>query len=73
MGINVEVIPKKNEDPTRMIKRFIKKCKKEKIIDTYRTKTDYYIKPSVKRKLKRKKAIRERQKLQRKQERKLFR
>ena len=73
MATNVRVSLRRGETGDRLIRRFIKKCKKEKIIDTYRTKTDYYIKPSVKRKLKRKKAIRERQKLQRKQERKLFR
>ena len=29
MGINVEVSLRKNEDPNRMIKRFVKKCKKD--------------------------------------------
>ena len=29
MGINMEVYPKGREDPKRMIKRFIRKCKKE--------------------------------------------
>ena len=29
MGINMEVFVKRNEDPKRAIKRFIKKCKKE--------------------------------------------
>ena len=29
MGINMEVVPGKNEDPIRAIKRFVKKCKKE--------------------------------------------
>tara|TARA_B100001094_G_scaffold332796_1_gene406545 strand:- start:4407 stop:4568 length:162 start_codon:yes stop_codon:yes gene_type:complete len=30
-----------------MIKRFMKKVKKEKVIEIYRSKTDYYEKPSV--------------------------
>jgi len=29
MGINMEVYPKGREDPKRMIKRFVRKCKKE--------------------------------------------
>tara|TARA_Y100000034_G_C6781451_1_gene349329 strand:+ start:368 stop:586 length:219 start_codon:yes stop_codon:yes gene_type:complete len=29
MGINVQVFPKGREDPKRMIKRFIRKCKKD--------------------------------------------
>jgi ribosomal protein S21 len=52
---NLTVVPRPNEPPERFIKRFIKKCKKLKIIETYREKTDYYQKPSV---IKRKKAIR---------------
>ena len=32
MGINVEVTPRKDEDPIRVIKRFIKKCKKENFL-----------------------------------------
>tara|TARA_R100000808_G_C2150353_1_gene159086 strand:+ start:857 stop:1027 length:171 start_codon:yes stop_codon:yes gene_type:complete len=56
-----------------MIRRFIKKCKKEKIVETYRRKTDCHIKPSVKKKLKRERAIREQKKLQRKRDAKLFR
>jgi len=73
VATNIRVELKRGESPERLIRRFIKKCKKEKIVETYRTKTDYYIKPSVRRKLKRKKAIREQQKLQRKKDTKLFR
>ena len=29
MGINMQVYPKGKEDPRRMIKRFVRKCKKE--------------------------------------------
>jgi len=56
-----------------MIRRFTKKCKKERILETYRARTDYYIKPSVKKRIKRNKAIREQKKLERKKEGKLFR
>jgi len=73
VAINVSVRLRRGETGERLIRRFIKKCKKEKITETYRTRTDYHIKPSVKRKLKRKKAIREQQKLQRKREKKIFR
>jgi ribosomal protein S21 len=48
-------VPRQNEPIERAIRRFIKKCKKMKIIETYREKTDYYEKPSV---VRRKKAIR---------------
>ena len=52
---NLTVVPRHNEPIERVIRRFIKKCKKMKIIETYREKTDYYEKPSV---TKRRKAIR---------------
>jgi len=39
---------KEGEHPERTIKRFLKKCKKEKIVEQSR-KYDYYEKPSVKR------------------------
>ncbi len=42
------VVPKGREPVERMIKRFLKKCKKERILDKYRE-TRYYEKPSVKR------------------------
>lgn len=73
MATNIRVDLRRGESTERLIKRFIKKCKREKIVETYRTKTDFYIKPAKKRKLKRKKAIREQQKLQRKRDNKLFR
>ena len=73
MATNVVVRPRRNEPTERLIKRFIRKCKKEKVVEEYRTRTDHYIKPSVKKKIKRNKAIRERQKLQRKKDKKLFR
>ena len=73
MATNIRVDLRRGESTERLIKRFIKKCKREKIVETYRAKTDFYIKPAKKRKLKRKKAIREQQKLQRKRDNKLFR
>jgi small subunit ribosomal protein S21 len=73
VATNVVVRPRRGESPERMMRRFIKKCKKEKVIERYRARTDYYIKPSVKKKLKSEKARRERRKLQRKKEAKLFR
>ena len=64
--VHVEVTPRKNESPERMIKRFIKKVKKEKVLELHREKTDYFKKPSVIRRLKaiRKQALLKKQKLQ---------
>lgn len=73
MATNVRVNARRGETTERLIRRFIKKCKKEKIVEIYRTRTTHHIKPSVKRKMKRRKAIRERQKLQTKLNKKLFR
>ena len=73
MATNVSVTQRNNESAERLIRRFIKKCKKERIVEQYRAKTDHHIKPSVKKRIKREKAIREQKKLQRKLERKLFR
>lgn len=44
---HVSVQPRRGEDPERAIKRFLKKVKKEKIIETYRKRTEHYEKPSV--------------------------
>ncbi len=73
MATNVSVRIRRGETSERLIRRFIKKCKRERIVDIYKEKTGYYIKPSVKKKIKRKRAIREQQKLQRRKEKKLFR
>ena len=73
MATNVRVHPRRGETQERMIRRFIKKCKKEKVVETYRRKTDCHIKPSVKKKLKKERAQREQKKLQRKLDAKLFR
>tara|TARA_R110002020_G_scaffold443149_1_gene654381 strand:+ start:318 stop:614 length:297 start_codon:yes stop_codon:yes gene_type:complete len=45
---HVTVVPKKGEHPERMVKRFLKKCKKIKIIEEYRKK-EYFEKPSAKK------------------------
>jgi len=52
--IRVEIIAKRNENPESLIKKFIKKVKKEGIIDEIRERK-YYKKPSV---LRREKAVR---------------
>lgn len=64
MPTNVRVDARRGETTDRLIRRFIKKCKKEKVVERYRARTDYHIKPSVKRKLKSEKARREQKKLQ---------
>ena len=73
MATNVRVDLRRGESSERLIRRFIKKCKRDRILETYRARTDHYIKPSVKRKLKSQKAQRERLKLERKRQRKMFR
>lgn len=56
---HVVVRPKPGEHPERTIKRFLKKVKKSNIIQEYRNKTEFYEKPSVirRRKKKRKQAV----------------
>ncbi len=63
---NVTVKPKPGEFPERTIKRFMKKVKKEKVLELHREKTDYFKKPSVirRRKAIRKQALLKKQKLQ---------
>tara|TARA_R110002020_G_scaffold179938_3_gene373709 strand:+ start:116 stop:337 length:222 start_codon:yes stop_codon:yes gene_type:complete len=73
MILNTKVELRRGETSERLIRRFIKKCKKEKIVEQYRARTDHYIKPSVRRRIKQEKAIREQKKLERKRDRKLFR
>ena len=47
-SIQVEVVARGNEDAEKLIRRFIKKVKKEEIIDEVRERR-YYKKPSVRR------------------------
>jgi len=60
--------PRKNEDPNRFIKRFIKKCKKLGILDEFKERQRYQ-KPSVKKRLAKKRAIARHKKELRKQRR----
>tara|TARA_R100001509_G_C4687481_1_gene155666 strand:+ start:169 stop:405 length:237 start_codon:yes stop_codon:yes gene_type:complete len=63
--VHVEVTPRKNESPERMIKRFIKKVKKEGIQDEWRQKYAFFEKPTTKRrrkKMERKRIIKRLQK-----------
>ena len=67
-AIVVEVRPKFKDEPIeRMIKRFSKKCKKERIIEEYRDRM-YYEKPSIKRKREKERRKRVLQKLRMKLE-----
>jgi len=63
---NVVVKRRFNESGERLIRRFIKKVKKEGVLEKYRERCSYHIKPSVKRKIKQKKARREKERLERK-------
>ena len=45
---HVTTYAKDNEHPERTIRRFLKKCKKERVVERSRE-YDYYEKPSVKR------------------------
>jgi small subunit ribosomal protein S21 len=56
MATNYVEKPRKNEDPNRFIKRFIKKCKKLGIIDEYRDRK-HYVKPSETKRLAKQRAI----------------
>ena len=67
MSINHIEKPRKNEDPNRFIKRFIKKCKKLGIIDEFKEKR-YSTKPTTKKRLAKKRAIARHKKEQRKRE-----
>jgi len=62
--INVEIKPKHNEHPDRLIRRFTRKVKKEGILDEVRERR-YYEKPSTR---KRKEKIRRKRLAKREQE-----
>lgn len=66
MAVNVEVIGRPNEHSERLIRRFIKRVKREEVLERYRYRCSYHIKPSVKKKIKQKKARQEKQRLERK-------
>ena len=69
MAVNHIDKPRKNEDPNRFIKRFIKKCKKLGIIDEVKDRK-HFKKPSVKKRLAKKRAIARSKKALRKKARK---
>ena len=51
-AVNFDVTPRNNEDQMRMIRRFVKKTKKEGLIDKIRKKSQFTSKSEI-RKLKR--------------------
>jgi len=57
-AVNVSVRARGREPAEKLIRRFIRKCKKEKIVERYRERHDHYVKPSEKRRIKRRKAKR---------------
>ena len=73
MASNVKVTLRRGETTEKLIRRFNRRCKKDRIVEIYRQKTDHYIKPSIKKRMKREAAQREQKKLQRKKDNKLFR
>ena len=49
-SVNIEIKPRYKDEPfERMVRRFMKKVKKERIVENYRDRM-YHEKPSVKRK-----------------------
>jgi ribosomal protein S21 len=73
MPVNVRVEKRRGETDEKLVRRFIRKCKKLKIVEQYRARTDHYVKPSVARRLKKEKARREHLKQQKKKRNNLFR
>ena len=73
MATNLKVVKRRGESDERLIRRFNRKCKQQKIVQKYRERTDYYVKPSITKRLKKQNAIREQQKQMRKEQEKLFR
>ena len=67
MPVNVEVKPRQNESPERMIRRFNKKVKKSGILEELRDKR-FYEKPSKVKRLKKQRAKRLARKAQREYE-----
>jgi ribosomal protein S21 len=67
--VNVEVALKPGESSDRLIKRFIKKCKKSEIIKEHLEKVSFFRTPSQKRRYKRAKNKHLREKEMKKNER----
>jgi ribosomal protein S21 len=66
---NVTVVARHGEPPEKLIKRFVRKCKKERIVEQVRE-NQYFTKPSDAKRLKRAASIREAERLDKKAERK---
>mgnify|MGYP001475480890 CR=1 FL=1 len=66
---NLTVVPRRNESPERLVKRFNKKVKKMGIIDEVKERR-YYTKPSEAKRLAKKRAIARRKKEEAKAKRK---
>ena len=64
---HVSVTPKKNENPERLIKRFIRKVKKEGVLEEVRDRR-YYETPSTKRRKERQRRDRVIRKLEQKRQ-----
>ena len=63
-AVLVEVKPKHRDEPVeKLVKRFVKKCKKERVVENYRDRM-YYEKPSIIRKREKERRKRVTQKLQ---------
>ena len=62
MATNVKIVARPGEHPEKLIRRFVKKVKKNGILEKYRERTSYYIKPSERKRIKRQRAISERKK-----------
>jgi len=56
VNVSVRANPKKNEHPEKLVRRFMKKVKKERIIEQVRERRAY-IKPSEKRRRAKKRAV----------------
>ena len=67
MAVNASVVSKPNESPERLLKRFLKKVKKERIIEEARERM-HFLSNSEKEKKKRKRAKKTRDKERRKKE-----
>jgi len=68
--VRAEVVPRRNESFERLLKRFLKKVKKERIIEQFRE-NQRYMPPSMAKREKRKRAQRQRERTERKEMRKL--
>ena len=67
MATNVNMRPKRNESSEKLVRRFIKKVKKERIIEEARDKMRF-VSASVKKRLKKERAEKTRQREERKKE-----